>query len=104
MRTATFVFLISSISIGAVNQSFADPNVCSGQLKQPHPHPYGSFNFETYSLHDMASKLPYASLSPSSKYKYGTVSCVTNPDPANFLYVHWLIPGPDRSEERRVGK
>ncbi len=95
MRRAVILVLVSMLPICASTHSFAQSKTCSGQIKQPHPNPYSQYNFETDSLFDAANKFPDASLSPSSKFKYGTLTCVTNPDPTNFLYVHWLIPGPD---------
>jgi len=59
-------------------------------MKEPHPHPYGSYNFETNSLHTETSNLP--DLLDAGDYKYGIVSCVSNPDKSYPLYVRWLIP------------
>ena len=50
------------------------------------PHPYGVLTFITNSR-----------LGPPTVpgYRKSVRSCVTQNDPINFLYVHWLIPGPD---------
>ncbi|MCK1352053.1 hypothetical protein IVB56_13360 [Bradyrhizobium sp. CW7] len=77
----------------AAGPSWAQSPVCLGPMKEPHPHPYGSFNFETNSLYAETSKLP--DVLDRGDYKYGIVSCVSNPDrSAAPLFVHWLIPGP----------
>jgi hypothetical protein len=91
MRAATFI-LISALSFlfCMTNQTLAQ---CDGPLRQPHPNPYGPFNFETNSLHDLASNILPRN-SGRSNFEYGIVSCVTNPDPDpnGRLKVHWLIP------------
>jgi hypothetical protein len=61
-------------------------------MKEPHAHPNGNFNFETNSLFEQVGKLD--SVIDAGKFKYGIVSCVSNPDPKYPLYVRWLIPGP----------
>ena len=66
---------------------------CPGPLLQPHPHPFGTFNFETDSVYDAATRLP--GVISGGDFQFGIVSCVTNPDPSNPLRVNWLIPGPD---------
>lgn len=87
------LFLAAPIAFFAfTNPSLARSNSCLGSVKQPHPDPFGNFNFETNSLYAPARKLPGVT-NPGS-YKFGFVSCVSNPDPKRPLYVNWLIPGP----------
>jgi hypothetical protein len=86
-----FVPVVVLLSANGPRSAQADD--CLGPLTQPHPHPFGSINFATNSLHEDVTRLP--NVAAAGGFKFGIVSCVNNPDPSYPLRVDWLIPGPD---------
>jgi hypothetical protein len=86
-----FVPVVVLLSANGPRSAQADG--CLGPLTQPHPHPFGSINFATNSLHEDVTRLP--NVTAAGGFKFGIVSCVNNPDPSYPLRVDWLIPGPD---------
>src|SRR4051812_14101776 len=82
--------LALTLALGLTLPALAQTPRCPGDdLNQPHPHPYGPYNFETNSRREPITGSP--------QFKFWNYSCVYNPHPTKMLPVRWLIPGPRAS-------
>jgi hypothetical protein len=75
---------VVALTLSCVPVAYAQPGPCPGPKVQPHP-----FNFDTN------SRTVQVDPAENGGFSLGVISCVQNNDPADPLYVRWLIPGPD---------